>query len=51
MDKCSDLLRARFREWYIAQAELPLWSEELDGKAQKYVQGVQNVVSANLNWR
>ena len=49
--KCEELLRKRFRDWYLAQAELPLWGQELDAKVQKYIQGVQNVVAANLNWR
>jgi hypothetical protein len=32
-------------------AALPQWGEKIDRQVQTYIQGVQNVVRANLNWR
>lgn len=50
-DQMGELLKARFREWYLALAELPQWGEAIDTQVQKYISGVQDVVLANLNWR
>ncbi|ERF68386.1 hypothetical protein EPUS_06802 [Endocarpon pusillum Z07020] len=45
------LLRKCYRDWYLALADLPQWGEKIDAQVQKYIQGVQDVVLANLNWR
>lgn len=45
------MLRACVRDWYMALAELPSWGKKVDREVQRYVQGVKNVVMANLNWR
>lgn len=50
-DKIDELLRIRYREWFLAQADLPQWGEKIDSQVQAYLRGVQNVVVANLNWR
>lgn len=50
-DRVNNLLRDCYRDWYLALAGLPQWGEKIDAQAQKYVQGVQDVVLANLNWR
>ena len=50
-DRLNDLLKDRYRDWYLALADLPPWGEKIDAQVQKYIQGVQNVVLSNLNWR
>ena len=50
-DKIAELLKSRYKEWYLALAELPQWGEEVDARVQVYIKGVHNVVLANLNWR
>ena len=50
-DRINELLKDCYRDWYLALADLPQWGEKTDTEVQKYVQGVQNVVLANLNWR
>ena len=44
-------MNSRYKEWYLALAILPHWNEEVNRSVQVYIQGVQNVVLANLNWR
>lgn len=50
-DTAGELLRTRYRGWYLALAELPTWGEEIDRQVQVYINDVQNVTLANLNWR
>lgn len=50
-DLAGELLRTRYREWYLALAELPTWGEEVDRQVQVYIGDVQNITLANLNWR
>lgn len=50
-DSVDRLLRDCYRDWYLAIASLPQWGEEVDAQVQKYIQGVQDVALANLNWR
>lgn len=49
--RVNKLLRDCYRDWYLALADLPQWGEKIDAQVQHYIQGVQNVVLANLNWR
>lgn len=50
-DQVDKLLRKRYREWYLAHADIPVWGEEVDMQVQLYVKGCQDVVLANLYWR
>lgn len=50
-DRVNGLLLKCFRDWYIALSCLPNWGEKVDEHVQKYIQGVQDVSRANLNWR
>lgn len=50
-DRVNQLLQNCYRDWYLVLADLPQWGETIDSQVQKYIQGVQNVVLANLNWR
>jgi hypothetical protein len=47
----GNMLLSRYRDWYLALAELPSWGEQIDHEVQEYIRGVTNVVRANLNWR
>ena len=47
----GNMLVSRYRDWYLALAELPSWGEQVDYEVQEYILGVVNVVKANLNWR
>ncbi|KAI4226295.1 MAG: hypothetical protein L6R36_003286 [Xanthoria steineri] len=49
-DRMAGLLQSCHRDWFLAQADLPLWGETMDRQVQKYIRGMENVVSANLNW-
>lgn len=51
IDYLGDILKHRYRDWYIAQSELPQWGEAIDVQVQKYIRGVQDVVLANINWK
>ena len=50
-DQAGELLKERQREWYLALARIPSWGEQIDRQVQRYIQGVQDGVIANLNWR
>ena len=41
----------RLHEWYITMAEVQSWGESIDRQVQRYIRGVRDVVTANLNWR
>ncbi|TAQ88556.1 hypothetical protein B7494_g3089 [Chlorociboria aeruginascens] len=47
-DRTDELYKACFKQWYIAQSELPIWGEETDRKVQKYVECIQNIVRGTL---
>ncbi|KAM0795846.1 terpene synthase metal binding domain protein [Usnea florida] len=49
-DCASELLKSRYREWYLALTELPTWGEEIDSHVQLHINSAQNVALANLNW-
>ena len=50
-DRVNNLLIECYRDWYLALADLPQWGEQIDVEVQTYIQGVQNITLANLNWR
>ncbi|CZR61268.1 uncharacterized protein PAC_11164 [Phialocephala subalpina] len=49
-DTVGGMLQKAYREWYIAQADLPLWGEKIDADVQKFIEGCRNIMLANLNW-
>ncbi|KAI4189220.1 MAG: hypothetical protein L6R41_001600 [Letrouitia leprolyta] len=49
-DRIDILLKERYREWYLAQAELPQWGEVIDEQLQKYIRAMQDVITANMYW-
>lgn len=50
-DTVGALLEERHQEWQTVIAELPSWGPEIDGQVARYVEGIQNVVQANVTWR
>ncbi|KAL8784191.1 MAG: hypothetical protein Q9195_009138 [Heterodermia aff. obscurata] len=49
-DCAGELLKSRYREWYLTLTQLPTWGEDIDKQVQLYISSVQNVALANLNW-
>lgn len=45
------MMRQRYKDWYLALAEMPTWGEELDRQLQRYIKGIQDVALANAHWR
>jgi hypothetical protein len=50
-DRVNELLQERYRDWYLAQAYLPQWGEQIDRQVQRYIKGVHETMLANLNFR
>ncbi|TGJ85574.1 hypothetical protein E0Z10_g3222 [Xylaria hypoxylon] len=50
VDKIEDMLDDCYRRWYRALAEMPVWGEEIDREALKYVDGCRNIALGNLYW-
>lgn len=50
-DQIDVLLHLRYRDWYLAQADLPQWGESMDRQVQKYIRGMEDLITSNLNWR
>jgi translation initiation factor 2 alpha subunit (eIF-2alpha) len=47
----GNLLEARYQDWQNAIKQLPSWGPEIDANVARYIQGIQNVVQANITWR
>ncbi|KAF4438743.1 hypothetical protein FACUT_4691 [Fusarium acutatum] len=47
----GNLLEDRYQDWQNAIEQLPSWGPEIDSNVARYIQGVQNVVQANITWR
>ena len=45
------LLEERYKEWATVITQLPTWGPEIDAQVARYVEGIQNVVQANVTWR
>lgn len=50
-DTVGDLLEQRYQEWEDVIAQLPSWGPKIDIDVARYIQGIQNVVQANITWR
>ena len=49
-DYLATMLDERYHAFDTVIASLPSWGEAIDNDVQTYVEGVRNVVRANLNW-
>ncbi|RGP69189.1 terpene synthase metal-containing [Fusarium longipes] len=50
-DTVGALLEERYREWETVVGQLPSWGREIDAQVARYIEGIQNVVQANVTWR
>lgn len=50
-DTVGALLENRYSQWDQAINCLPSWGTEVDLQVQRYVEGIQNIVQANISWR
>jgi translation initiation factor 2 alpha subunit (eIF-2alpha) len=50
-DTVGNLLEERYQYWQKAIEQLPSWGPEIDANVARYIQGIQNVVQANITWR
>ncbi|KAK7975751.1 hypothetical protein PG989_014214 [Apiospora arundinis] len=50
-DEIASLIDARFDLWDETVKTLPHWGEKVDSQVRQYIQGIQNIVQANLSWR
>ncbi|KAI9046800.1 hypothetical protein LZ554_008882 [Drepanopeziza brunnea f. sp. 'monogermtubi'] len=49
-DEAHKMLRARYKLWHLTMADVPVWGEKVDREVSRYVQGIQDVALANVNW-
>lgn len=50
-DIVGSLLEQRYIQWDQAIQHLPSWGADIDGEVRRYIDGIQNVVQANITWR
>lgn len=50
-DTVGALLEERYLQWDQAIGRLPSWGGEIDFEVRRYIEGIQNVVQANISWR
>lgn len=50
-DTLGSLLEQRYIQWDQAIHDLPSWGADVDGEVRRYIDGIQNVVQANISWR
>ncbi|KAH7344353.1 terpene synthase metal binding domain-containing protein [Pyrenochaeta sp. MPI-SDFR-AT-0127] len=49
-DTLGALLEQRYIQWDQAIDRLPSWGTEVDVQVRRYVEGIQNIVQANISW-
>lgn len=49
-DTIGALLEQRYIQWDQAINHLPCWGPEVDVQVRRYVEGIQNIVQANISW-
>ena len=50
-DRANERLHRCYRQWYLAQAAVPSWGEQVDGQVQQYLWACLAVLKANVRWR
>lgn len=50
-DTVGALLEQRYIRWEQAIDRLPSWGAEVDAQVRRYIEGIQNIVQANISWR
>lgn len=51
VDEIGNLLSVRYKRWYTALANMPIWGRETDRQVLKFVELCQNVAVGSLYWR
>ncbi|KAI1811307.1 terpene synthase metal binding domain-containing protein [Poronia punctata] len=49
-DEIAAMVDSRFALWEEAVRSLPSWGGSVDRQVRLYIQGIQNIVQANLSW-
>ncbi|KAI0156091.1 terpene synthase metal binding domain-containing protein [Pestalotiopsis sp. NC0098] len=49
-DEIASLVDERYAIWDATVRKVPSWGKDVDAQVQQYVQGIQNIVQANLSW-
>ncbi|CVK85123.1 uncharacterized protein FMAN_02036 [Fusarium mangiferae] len=49
-DTVGNLLEERYQDWQSSIEQLPSWGPDIDTNVARYIQGIQNVVQANITW-
>ncbi|KAI1327758.1 isoprenoid synthase domain-containing protein [Xylariaceae sp. FL0255] len=49
-DQIAAMIDSRFEQWDEAVRTLPSWGTDIDAQVKQYIQGIQNIVQANLSW-
>lgn len=50
-DTVAALLEQRYDAWDQSMGQLPSWDNKTDDEVRRYIEGIQNVVQANISWR
>ncbi len=50
-DRIQEMIRDRYKQWYLALAKLPVYGEKIDQQVHRYIRGVENIILANATWR
>jgi hypothetical protein len=50
-DHAGGMLNKCYRDWFLAQADLPCSGEVIDRAVQKYIDALQATTAANLYWQ
>ena len=51
MDQIGEMISDRYKRWYSALANMPIWGEGIDREVLRFVDGCRNVALGNLYWR
>jgi uncharacterized protein Yka (UPF0111/DUF47 family) len=51
MDKIGHMIEDRYRQWFLALADLPSYGEEVDREVMKFVETCRAMAHGNLYWR
>ncbi|KAK2605505.1 hypothetical protein N8I77_008338 [Diaporthe amygdali] len=49
-DEIASMVDERYIAWYENVKAVPSWGKEIDNDVQQYIQGIRNIVQANLSW-
>lgn len=50
-DTVGSLLEERYLQWDQTIECVPSWGPDIDLQVRRYIEGIQNIVQANISWR